>query len=67
MKIEKYRHPFIFFGFAIGAPWILWTIAGRISHSALWESQNWLIFGSYFGAFGAACPLIWHFDQNGGN
>jgi len=58
MNLEKYRHPFIFFGFAIGVPWVLWTIVGRISHSPLWEEQNWLIFGSILALLGLLAPMV---------
>jgi len=61
MKIEKYRHPFIFYGFAILVPWTLWFILGAISHSSLWENRSWVIFGSVMGVIGLCVPMIMAF------
>ena len=57
MKLEKYRHPFIFYGVAITVPWALWFTLGAISHSPLWENQNWVIFGSILGLAGLCIPM----------
>ncbi|MCL2066397.1 MAG: CPBP family glutamic-type intramembrane protease [Treponema sp.] len=57
MKLEKYRHPFIFYGVAILVPWAFWFIAGAISKSALWEEQNWLILASILVILGSAAPM----------
>ena len=35
MKLEKYRHPFIFYGVAVLVPRTLWFIGAGISHSPL--------------------------------
>ena len=58
MKIEKYRHPFIFYGIAILAPWALWFICAGISHSALWDNHSWVAFGSFLGLLGLLTPMI---------
>ncbi|MDR0302755.1 MAG: hypothetical protein LBI04_10650 [Treponema sp.] len=58
MKIEKYRHPFIFYGVAVLVPWTLWFIMAGISHSPLWDRQSWVIFGSMLGLLGLLAPLI---------
>ena len=58
MNLEKYRRPFVFFGFSIGIPWVLWSITGAISHSVLWENYNWVIFGSILAFFGLLAPMV---------
>ena len=58
MKIEKYRHPFIFYGVAVLVPWALWFTVGAISHSSLFDKQAWVIFGSILGIIGLCAPLV---------
>ena len=58
MKLEKYRHPFIFYGFAVILPWALWFTVGAISHSPLWEVPGWLIFASILGLIGLCAPMV---------
>jgi len=58
MKLEKYRHPFIFYGVAVIVPWALWFTLGAISHSTLWGNRNWIIFGSILGIIGLCSPLV---------
>jgi membrane protease YdiL (CAAX protease family) len=58
MKLEKYRHPFIFYGVAVLVPWTLWFICAGISHSPLWDRQGWVIFGSILGLLGLLAPLV---------
>ncbi|MCL1836756.1 MAG: hypothetical protein FWG46_04330 [Treponema sp.] len=58
MKLEKYRHPFIFYGVAVFVPWALWFTLGAISHSHLWDNRGWVIFGSLLGIIGLCTPLI---------
>jgi len=58
MKIEKYRHPFIYFGVSLlGSAAFFFTAAG-ISHSTLMENQGWAIFGSAMGLFGLLVPMV---------
>jgi uncharacterized protein len=57
MKIEKYRHPFIFYGVAVIVPWVLWFTLGAISHSPLFDNRGWVIFGSILGIIGLCAPL----------
>ena len=57
MKIEKYRHPLIFYGIAVLVPWSLWFTAGAISHSPLWDKQHWVLFGSILGIIGLCAPM----------
>ena len=57
MKLEKYRHPFIFYGIAVLVPWALWFIVGAISHSPLWDKRPWLIFASVLGLIGLCTPM----------
>jgi membrane protease YdiL (CAAX protease family) len=57
MKLEKYRHPFIFYGVAVIVPWALWFTLGAISHSQLWDNQGWVIFGSILGIIGLCTPF----------
>ena len=57
MKLEKYRHPFIFYGVAVIVPWALWFTLGAISHSTLWDNRFWFIFGSILGIVGLCAPL----------
>ncbi|MCL2180717.1 MAG: CPBP family intramembrane metalloprotease, partial [Treponema sp.] len=58
MNLDKYRRPFVFFGFAIGVPWVVWSITGVISHSGLWENYNWVIFGSILAFLGLLAPTV---------
>jgi len=57
VKLEKYRHPFLFYGIAVIVPWALWFTLGAISHSALWDNRSWFIFGSILGIIGLCAPL----------
>ena len=58
MKLEKYRHPFIFYGVAVLVPWALWFTVGAISHSSLFDKQGWVIFGSILGIIGLCAPFV---------
>ncbi|MDR2718330.1 MAG: hypothetical protein LBB89_09750, partial [Treponema sp.] len=58
MKIERYRHPFIFYGIAVLVPWALWFICAGISHSGLWDSPAWVTFGSFLSLLGLLAPMI---------
>jgi DNA-binding CsgD family transcriptional regulator len=58
MKIEKHRHPFIFYGVAVIVPWVLWFTLGAISHSNLWDNMGWFIFGSILGIIGLCAPFV---------
>jgi membrane protease YdiL (CAAX protease family) len=58
MKIEKYRHPFIFYSIAVLVPWALWFICAGISHSVLWDNPAWVTFGSLLGLLGLLAPMI---------
>ena len=58
MKLEKYKHPFIFYGIAVLVPWALWLICAAISHSPLWDIKGWIIFGSILGVLGLITPMI---------
>ena len=57
MKLEKYRHPFIFYGVAVLVPWAFWFIAGAISQSTLWENRSWLGFASILVILGSVAPM----------
>jgi membrane protease YdiL (CAAX protease family) len=57
MKLEKYRHPFIFYGVAVIVPWAFWFVAGAISHSPLWDNRFWLVFGSILVLLGSIAPM----------
>lgn len=57
MNIEKYRHPFLFYGLSIGIPWILWFAAAYISH--IEPSDNGLVLAwSILGIIGLMSPMI---------
>ena len=62
MKLEKYRHPFIYFGISVlGSAAFFFTAAG-ISHSSLMnnpgDNQGWFIFASIIGLFGLLVPMV---------
>ena len=57
MTIEKYRHPFLFYGLSIAVPWILWFIAAYLSHIEP-SSHLYVIAGSILGIIGLASPMI---------
>jgi len=58
MKIEKYRHPIIFYGIAVIVPWTLWSVTALISHSHLWNDKGWKTFASIIGLLGLCAPMI---------
>jgi membrane protease YdiL (CAAX protease family) len=58
MKLEKYRHPFIFYGVAVAVPWTLWFTVGALSRTPLWDRQVWLILGSVLVVLGALAPMV---------
>ena len=58
MKIEKYRHPVIFYGIAVLVPWALWSVTAVISHSPLWDDTGWKTFASIIGLLGLCAPMI---------
>jgi membrane protease YdiL (CAAX protease family) len=57
MKLEKYRHPFIFYGVAVLVPWTLWFITAWLSHSVYWNDPGWMTFGSILGLLGLLAPM----------
>jgi membrane protease YdiL (CAAX protease family) len=58
MKLEKYRHPFIYFGISVlGSAAFFFTAAG-ISHSSLMDNPGWFIFASIIGLFGLLVPMV---------
>ena len=57
MKLEKYRHPFVFYGIAVMVPWALWFTAGAISHSQLWDTRFWMVFVSFLVSVGGFAPM----------
>jgi membrane protease YdiL (CAAX protease family) len=57
MKLEKYRHPFIYFGIAILGSAAFFLAAAGISHSPLWDNRSWFIFGSVLAFFGLLVPM----------
>ena len=57
MKLEKYRHPFIYFGVTMAITWAFWFTLAGISHSSLWESKGWVLFGSILGFLGFLAPM----------
>ena len=64
MIIEKYRHPFLFYGLAIGIPWTLWFAAAYLSHitpmspSLVWAASGLSVLGGIAPAL-IAWRLIW--------
>jgi len=32
MSVNKYRRPILFYGLAVGIPWVFWFIAAYVSH-----------------------------------
>jgi membrane protease YdiL (CAAX protease family) len=57
VKLEKYRHPVLFYLVAVLVPWALWFIWGALSHSALYDKPGWMIFGSILGLAGLMAPM----------
>ena len=58
MKLEKYRHPFRYFGILVLGSAAFFSTAAGISHSSLMDSQGWLIFASIMGLFGLFVPMV---------
>jgi hypothetical protein len=57
MNLAKYRHPVLFYLVAILVPWTLWFSWGALSHSALYDTPGWVIFGSILGFAGLTAPM----------
>lgn len=51
MTIEKYRHPFLFYGLATGIPWLFWFAAAYLSHLSLGD-EGYVIVKSLFEKIG---------------
>jgi len=58
MKINKYRHPFVYYGISILGAWIFFFSAAIISHSPLWEIHGWVVFASILGLLGLCVPMV---------
>lgn len=64
MIIEKYRHPFVFYGLSIAIPWTLWFAAAYLSHitpsspALVWAASGLGILGLFAPIF-VAGRLIW--------
>ncbi|MBP2653461.1 MAG: amino terminal protease family [Firmicutes bacterium] len=57
IDIEKYRKPILFYSLAIGIPWVLWFIAGYISH--ITPSNSFLkASASILGFIGLLSPVL---------
>ncbi len=54
MKINKYKHPIIFYNLSTIIPWVLWFIAGYISH----QKQPNMKLASLLGFIGLIAPMI---------
>jgi membrane protease YdiL (CAAX protease family) len=57
MKLEKYRHPFIYFGLVFISTWIPWFVWAKVSHSPQWDNQTGVILGSIMGLLGLLAPM----------
>ena len=64
MIIEKYRHPFLFYGLSISIPWTLWFVAAYLSHitpmshALVWAASGLGVLGLFAPVF-VAGRLIW--------
>jgi hypothetical protein len=64
MIIEKYRHPFLFYGLSIAIPWTLWFVAAYLSHitpmshALVWAASGLGVLGLFAPVF-VAGRLIW--------
>jgi len=64
MNIEKYRHPFVFYGMSIAIPWALWLTAAYLSHitpmtpALIWAASGLGVAG-LIAPFLIAWRLIW--------
>lgn len=57
MIIEKYRHPFVFYGLSIAIPWTLWFAAAYISHmTSATHALVWAASG--LGLLGLMAPVL---------
>ncbi|MDR2303444.1 MAG: CPBP family intramembrane metalloprotease [Treponema sp.] len=55
MRLEKYNHPVLFYGGAVGFPWVCWFIAAWLSRQ--WEGNPSLMaWGSVLGLLGLCGP-----------
>lgn len=55
--LQRYHHPFLFYGFSMVIPWILWFVAGYVSHL---EPGNdfYVIAQSVLGFAGLLAPVV---------
>jgi len=55
--IEKYRHPFLFYGLSITIPWAFWFVAAYLSHiTPMSHALLWVVSG--LGIMGLIAPVL---------
>lgn len=57
MNLSRYRHPILFYGLAVAIPWVVWFIAGYISHITPTTRLNTILV-SILGIVGLISPMI---------
>ena len=54
LKIQKYKHPILFYVLAIIIPWYFWVLAGFLSYG---KNPNWSVI-SFLGLLGLLTPML---------
>lgn len=68
MAIEKYNHPFLFYGLSTAIPWVFWFVAAYLSHITP-SDRHLVVAVSLLGVVGLFAPafiafrLIWRDDD----
>ncbi len=57
MTLEKYRHPFLFYGLSTVIPWVFWFIAAYLSHETT-GNDFYSTAGGVLGVIGLISPMI---------
>jgi len=55
--LKEYNRPVLFFGLSVSIPWILWSVAGYISHSQH-LNQRLILLESIIGIIGLLTPMV---------
>ncbi|MDR1162570.1 MAG: CPBP family intramembrane metalloprotease, partial [Candidatus Accumulibacter sp.] len=57
MQLQKYKHPFWFYGASVFIPWSCWFVWAWLSHSPYWGSPVTVWSGNVLGLIGLCTPF----------
>jgi len=58
MQLNRYNHPFLFYGVAFIVPWLCWFVLAWLSNSQLWDNPTVVFWGSILGLIGLFGPFV---------